>query len=76
MSCKRDSHEDIQAFPGPLLRHRNSFLKLQLFYILKCLKLLEKIIWRRAGRMRLQLFKPALDRRGKISKALSKGSSS
>lgn len=37
----------------PLLHHRNSVLKLQLFYILKRLKLLEKIIWQCDGPMRL-----------------------
>ena len=37
----------------PLLHHRNSVLKLQLFYILKLLKLLEKIIWQCDGPMRL-----------------------
>lgn len=69
-----ESHKDIHGFPGPLLRHRNSFLKLQLFYILKSLKLLEKIIRLCVGRMRLLLFKPAPDRRGKTSKALRQGS--
>lgn len=68
--------QGYSCVPRPLIASPELFLEttIQLFYILKSLKLLEKIIRLCVGRMRLLLFKPAPDRRGKTSKALRLGS--